>query len=384
MSGPFYGALAASASVFVAILTALLVNNYIQIKSERRQLTRRINQVKRDLKDLREDKGDYQSTVDEIRKQRQQESRKEAEDNVDKFIDDYLSEDFHQPIENLTVDDLYDELLDYYGYASADELEEDEDEQHHKGVLEDRKEKIEDLVLNRTVRNFAAKYEDRAQVENPLENDDADFSEEEERYLDGVDFGMDLEDFVEKYKQRYEVDDLDDRTEQLLEKEYNEVVAEDEGDDDSSMADAFPPTEQEVVEILQDALGSKASELGTDTATETLGDLAEEERRERQYENARDNLVQTKSEIESLERTKSDLEQQKEGQHPEDLKPTLYVNAATIFLSVVVPMAAYLDSVTEFTITQLSFINIWMIGGSWLLGLIIVFVALYCRIENEN
>ena len=380
MSGAFYGSLAASASVFVAILTALLVNNYIQIKSERRQLTRRINQVKRDLKDLQEDKEGYQDTIEQIEKEEEQENRKEAEDNIDRFIQDHLYDDFTHPIETLDIDELYRELLDYYGRDSSDELE-DSGQEHHREILEERIEKIEKLVLNRTVNEFVSQYQERINVKNPLEKDDADFSESDEEFLDEVDFGMDLEDFLDKYKQEYDVDDLDDRTLQVLEREYNEVVTKDQSDKDFG---ELPPTEGQVAEILAETLGSKASEIDSGHTASTVGEVIEEGNREQRFQTARDNLIQVKSEIESLERTKEDLQQQKEGQHPEDLKPTLYVNAATIFFSVVVPMAAYLDAVTEFTVTQLHWINIWLIFASWLLGLIIVFIAIYLRITGRE
>ncbi len=67
MSGAFYGSLAASASVFVAILTALLVNRYVQIKADRRQLTQRINEKERQLEDLKDDRDEYQEIVEIIR-----------------------------------------------------------------------------------------------------------------------------------------------------------------------------------------------------------------------------------------------------------------------------------------------------------------------------
>ena len=66
------------------------------------------------------------------------------------------------------------------------------------------------------------------------------------------------------------------------------------------------------------------------------------------------------------------------------MNSTLWVNVATIILLVVVPVAAYLDTVTEFTITQLHFLNIGWIFASWLFGLIIVFGAIYWEINNSS
>lgn len=395
MSGPFYGSLAASASVFVAILTALLVNNYVQIKGDRRQLTRRINEKERQLEDLEEEREEYQKIVDQIRKEKEQEHREEAEDNIDEFINDHLSENFHYPIEKLTVDILYQKLLDYKDCEDAGELEYSEDYEHHRDVLEGRFEQIEDLVLNRTVHEFASRHEgdgrelfqDREERTEDEDND-GERDEEVEEFLGSVKAEHDplqLDEFIEKYKEEYGLEELAEETKELLEEEYHEVVDKDLSAEDLDFSDTFAPTQRVVAQMVQDALGPVTNDLGMGPALpEIAGYDTGVDQREREYERARDNLVQTKSEIESLERDKQDLEQQKERLHPEDLKSTLFVNAATIFLSVVIPMAAYLDTVTEFTISELSWVNIWVIAGSWLLGLVIVFIAIYYRLTNDS
>ena len=395
MSGPFYGSLAASASVFVAILTALLVNNYVQIKGDRRQLTRRINEKMRQLEDLEEEREEYQEIVDQIRKEKEQEHREEAEDNVDEFINNHLSENFRYPVEKLTVDILYQGLLDYKDCEDAGELEDSEDYEHHRDVLEDRFEQIEDLSLNRTVHEFASRHEgdgrelfqDREE-RTEHEDNDGGRDEEVEEFLGSVKAEHDplqLDEFIEKYKEEYGLEELAEETEELLEEEYHEVVDKGLSAEDLDFSETFAPTQRVVAQMVQDALGPVSNDLSMGPA---LPDIARHDtdvdQREREYERARDNLVQTKSEIESLERDKQDLEQQKERLHPEDLKSTLFVNAATIFLSVVIPMAAYLDTVTEFTISELSWVNTWMIAGSWLLGLVIVFIAIYYRLTNDS
>jgi chaperonin cofactor prefoldin len=52
MNGAFYGALASSASVFVAILSALLVNNYVEIRSELREMTSELERIEEETDEL--------------------------------------------------------------------------------------------------------------------------------------------------------------------------------------------------------------------------------------------------------------------------------------------------------------------------------------------
>lgn len=98
----------------------------------------------------------------------------------------------------------------------------------------------------------------------------------------------------------------------------------------------------------------------------------------------KEDLRDVENEINILEKREERLERELEGLNPEDLNSTLWANVATIVLSVVVPVAAYLDTVTEFTVAELSFINTWWIFTSWLIGLIIVFGAIYWKINNSN
>ena len=393
MTGAFYGSLAASASVFVAILTALLVNNYVQIKADRRQLTQRINEKERQLKDLKEDRDDHQEIIDQIREEKEQEHREEAEDNIDQFINDHLSSEFHCPIEKLTVDDLYDELLDYRDCEDAGELEDSEEYEHHKDVLEDRLESIKDVVVNRTVQEFASRHEgdgrELFQEREERTQEDEERDEKVEEFLEAMKEDhepLQLGEFIEKYKEEYDLEELDDRTEELLEDEYDEVVDKDYSSD-KTMSDVFSPMNRTVASKIQSAMAVAQAGRGTESAFDSFdpGDIGVDQR-ERKYERERDKLVQAKSEIESLERDKEDLERQKQRLNPGDLTSTLLANAATIFLSVVIPMSAYLATEIGLTITVpqlLSYteVNVFL---SWLLGLIIVFIAIYLRLNGDG
>ena len=138
MSGAFYGSLAASASVFVAILTALLVNNYVQIKSDRRQIQYELNRIEADLNGLRDRRDDYQETVDNLVEKRESDYREKAKEQVDEFIDSEIPTEFTRPIEKLTIDELYQRLIDFHDCGSAEELEDSPVNFHHKEILEER------------------------------------------------------------------------------------------------------------------------------------------------------------------------------------------------------------------------------------------------------
>lgn len=390
MTGAFYGSLSASASVFVAILTALLVNNYVQIKADRRQLTQRINEKEGQLEGLRDDRDEYQQIVDQIQEEKEQEFREEAEDNIDDFISEHLEDDFHHAIENLTVDDLYQELLDYEDCEDNDELEDSEEHQHHWDVLEDRFDQIKEVILNRTVQEFASRHEgDGRELFEDREERHVDDDEEVPDIVQGMRENYDplqLDEFKEKYKEEYDLQDLNDRTEELLEEEYDDVVDKDFGED-SSFAESISAMDQNVASTLSSALAAAQSDIGTEPsfAPPDMGI----DQRERRHERARDNLIQTKSEIESLERDKQDLERQKQRLNPEDLTTTLFSNAVTIFLSVVIPIFAYLLFVTNTTLTVPNWL--WIITYtevnvflSWLIGLIVVFDSIHARINDHE
>jgi len=85
MSGPFYGSLAASASVFVAIHSALLVNNYVGIKSDWRQTENELNRVEEELNALKNRKEEKESIIDPLIKKREFDYLEKAEEQVDEL-----------------------------------------------------------------------------------------------------------------------------------------------------------------------------------------------------------------------------------------------------------------------------------------------------------
>jgi chromosome segregation ATPase len=132
MSGPFYGSLAASASVFVAILTALLVNNYVRVKSDRSQTESELNRIQEELEGLRDRRDDDEETIDTLVEKREADYREKAEKHVNEFIESEIPSEYIKPIEELSVDEFYQDLTEFHNCESSEELEHSPINLHHR------------------------------------------------------------------------------------------------------------------------------------------------------------------------------------------------------------------------------------------------------------
>lgn len=425
MSGPFYGSLAASASVFVAILTALLVNNYVRIKSERRQTENELNRVDEELDALQDRKEKYKDIIDPLIEKRESDYREKAEEQVNEFTDSdtfWELEELNKPIEKLSVDELYQKLLDFHDCDSPQQLEEEPFEYRHRDILENRLDQIEDRILNDIIPSFAADYEgdgwesgleqaiqekreteqDGENTENPEETDTEDPDIEVKAEMGSSD-ALDLEDFIEEYKQEYGLDHLHEKTIQKLEQQYNEVVDKPPSPDrpTGGVSDLIRPNRHsEPYNSLGLSSGFQQNFAEATMAAEELHSINEpfqgidfgpnqsvlglNSREKQKLEEAEQDHRDKEIEIKTLQQRKDRLEREKERLQPEDLNTTLYANVATIVFSVVVPIFAYLGTVSSFTISELAWVQTWMIAVSWLLGLFTVFAAIYLRINNDD
>lgn len=425
MSGPFYGSLAASASVFVAILTALLVNNYVRIKSERRQTENELNRVDEELDALQDRKEKYKDIIDPLIEKRESDYKEKAEEQVNEFTDSdtfWELEELNKPIEKLSVDELYQKLLDFHDCDSPQQLEEEPFEYRHRDILENRLDQIEDRILNDIIPSFAADYEgdgwesgleqaiqekreteqDGENTENPEETDTEDPDIEVKAEMGSSD-ALDLEDFIEDYKQEYGLDHLHEKTIQKLEQQYNEVVDKPPSPDrpTSGVSDLIRPNRHsEPYNSLGLSSGFQQNFAEATMAAEELHSINEpfqgidfgpnqsvlglNSREKQKLEEAEQDHRDKEIEIKTLQQRKDRLEREKERLQPEDLNTTLYANVATIVFSVVVPIFAYLGTVSSFIISELAWVQTWMIAVSWLLGLFTVFVAIYLRINNDD
>ncbi len=409
MSGPFYGALAASASVFVAILTALLVNNYVQIKSDRRRVKNELQRITEDLGGLRERKEDHEGKVDELVEKRESDYREKARERVDEFIDARIPPEDPRPIEKISVDELYAQLIASKDCESPEELEREPIEYRHQEILEDRMDEIENKILNSIIPSFASQYRGRGQsidpgsefksfaerVEEKREEQDLQEDEQGDEDSEEPDITIEaefkdplsLEDFIEKYKEEYSLTDLDEKTVDALETQYEEVV-----DRSASIGDAAST-------LISGSAGSslaRATSLAQEMREPPEIDIPspnayvglnpqEQQKLSQEQEKLRD----VENEISILENREQRLKREKEGLHPEDLVPTLVANVATIILSVVIPVFAYLLFTTNTAVTVPSWL--WLISHtqvnvflSWLLGLCVVFESIHARINDRE
>lgn len=397
MSGPFYGSLAASASVFVAILTALLVNNYVQIKSDRRQTNTELDRVEEELTKFENQQETYQDTIDDLTGKRERRYKENARERVQDFLKNQVPSQISTPIEKLDIDTVYHQLSNYHGFDSPQEMEQS-DENYHRQLLEDSYNQIEQSVLQDITSSFAKTYlgtgersktkeiesdalkEIIEETSNEEDSEDHDTStpEDIEVHAEGVDEDPDpvqLEEVIQDYKEEYNLQTLEPETKQALEHQYNEII-------DQSQIQKLQGTIQEIRENrttfpFNDVFDSPDISTG-------LG-IQEKSR----LEEARKDLTYAENQIKTLERRQNRLQDELSGLKPEDLVPTLVANVATIILSVVVPITAYLLFTTE---TQIIVPNwLWILALtevyvflSWLAGLGVVFESIHARINDRE
>lgn len=424
MSGPFYGSLAASASVFVAILTALLVNSYVAIKSDRRQVKNELNRIQEELEGLRDQRDSHQEDVDALVEKREADYREKAKKQVNEFIDDKIPSEYAKPIEQLNVDELYRDLIDFHGYDSAEELEDSPINLHHRELLEEQIDDIEDQILNEVIPSFASKYEGKGwdpeheslfeelvgrkdgEEQNEDQGSGKTQSEDEDDEPDlniETDFERDVlerDEFFERYKNEYGLGSLEDKTREALETQYNNVVDKNPYPDRSSPSGSFDSAlNAGPYSSLQPGFMDTMSSLAQSSAfDDPMLDMDFEAidsvlglsvREQQKLEKERDKLQEKKNEIGILEQRQNRLEREKEGLHPEDMVPTLTANVATIILSVVIPVFVYLLLVTNTTVTVPAWawivshteVNVFL---SWLLGLLVVFESIHARINDRK
>jgi len=436
MSGAFYGSLAASASVFVAILTALLVNNYVRIKSDRRQTENELNRVEEELDALQDRKEEYEDIVDPLIEKRELDYMEKAEEQVDEFIESDIFwdlSDLDKPIENLTADILYQRLLEFHDCESPEDLEEEPVKYRHRDVLEDRLDEIEDRILDNIIPSFASDYEgegwesdygsdfnslaeaireesetagDEESSEDP-QGEDSEETDIEVRAEIGDSDVLELDEFIEEYKEEYSLDSLHEKTLDRLEEQYNEVVSKPPSPDRSSrgVGNLLGPNYPDPSNPLAPSSSFQQSVANAAMAAEeaqTLSDplhgidfavnepvLGLNSQEQQKLEEAQQELRDIEIEIKTLEQRKDRLEREKERLQPEDLLPILTANVATIILSVVVPVFAYLLFVINTTITVPRWA--WIISHtevnvflSWLLGLFVVFESIDARMKDRE
>lgn len=97
----FYDALAASASVFIGILTALLISNLSTMTTARGRIVRRITAIDARIESLASRRDRLRENLDRIEEVWETREQQDAEESVEDFIDRHVGSDFISPIENI-------------------------------------------------------------------------------------------------------------------------------------------------------------------------------------------------------------------------------------------------------------------------------------------
>lgn len=126
-----YAALAASASVFIGILTALLTSNLSNLKSERDRIEHRTEKINARIGALKQRKKEFQEKIDEIKQQREDNTKyNEAYDEISDFIYDHVGLDFYPELSELTEELVQEELKNFLDKESLND--------YHHDILQER------------------------------------------------------------------------------------------------------------------------------------------------------------------------------------------------------------------------------------------------------
>jgi predicted nucleic acid-binding Zn-ribbon protein len=109
-----YASLAASASVFIGILTAILASKVSNLKSERNQIEHRTETIDARLESLDEQKEELEEHIEEILELWEHEDELEyARKQVNEFIEKYVGDEFTANPESLTLEDIAEAYADF-------------------------------------------------------------------------------------------------------------------------------------------------------------------------------------------------------------------------------------------------------------------------------
>lgn len=296
--GAFCGTLAASASIFIGILTAFLVNDLMNKMQGKRRALYRIDQIDSRLETLRSKQTRFEDDIQELEDQWEEERREQAQDDVERFIDQRVgSYEFTIPVENLSRNRLLQELVEFLRYDDPSELDE-----YHEQWLDAHQDEIESALRNEVVAMYARDREDES---TPL-----------------------LEDFIEGFQERFDIDDLEEQTRNALEVEYES---------------RFSRSLSGLNRLLDNPLFSENIGIDVPMAPEIQGanitaSVTRSVHEQRVHFQLNQKLIETQAEISSLSEERRRLVARVSSIDTAELWRLLVYNVATIFMSVVVPV----------------------------------------------
>ncbi|WP_440767489.1 hypothetical protein [Natronorubrum sp. DTA7] len=339
----FYGSLAASASVFIAILTALISNQLVGIESEKRRLNQRKQDISRQLENLRARKKSIIDEIKSIERTRESEAEREARENVEEFIEYIDRSEIELPPEIATEEDIYSLFSEYIG-REAERIDEGINSDPHKSELRKRTAEIKANLAWSSAKSFRKDYDfSYASTFNPLSDTTTK---------------ADKEAFIESYKDEHNIEDLYSFSRNALVEIFK--------------IEMKPGMDMH----LFDARYSSGPTVYNDPSN------IEDNR----YKNLQQEKKKVEIEIEGKETEVNDIEQDLSSYDTKELLPIFYATLVSVAVSVVVPLGTYLAEERNICHICSGFIaNNWMVivFVLWGLGFLLTFAVLYMEIKYD-
>lgn len=343
----FYGSLATAASIFLGILTALLVNDLSQVRSTKDRIDRQRdrNNVRRQELEARRD--DHRQKIENLENKWEREDRADAQEKIAEF---YNRRDLQEPAETITESTIQAAFADIHNYDSVDDLSNIEREE-----LENHTDEIKQMSLINAIDYFG------------------------DQYIQAEPF-PDTDEFIEDYKSSIEGKELEPETIELLEEKYS--ILEDERTRRKESRITFPEGRPGRIPSVSPS-NQSSHQFSIPTSSTAIQISADRRMREQQERDAHEcQLIDIRAEIKTTEQESRRLEDESESLSGEELRKTVRANFYALLASVIIPALALFLEVTGW---QLRVPHWWAnmyIGGiflTWLLG----FAYVLCRLQNR-
>jgi hypothetical protein len=355
----FYDALAASASVFIGILTALLISNLSTMTTARGRIARRITAIDARIESLASRRDRLRENLDRIEEVWETREQQDAQESVEGFIDRHVGSDFITPIENINFQVLMEELADYL------ECEVEDLNQYHEDALQNQMAEIESELVVAVVEAIISDYEDMPRGEL---------------------YDLEWEEFRNSFKDQLGITNLDERTQRKLRSEYDRITP--DADPDGLFGQLSPGT-------LSSIAGTDPL-LNTPVPTPSSPEIQaakmqrEDQQRiheENQYHRDKNQHVRTETEMDALQTERNQLVTRFESLDPAQLRNAIRTSVGTILASVLFPLFIHLLHVLGWVLrvperwTVLEPIAVFLL---WIGGLAWVFLHIRGEITEDT
>jgi len=335
--GGFYGSLAASASVFIAISSAYLVNKIINSSQRHSQLQDELQHTENRLEGLRARREKHEGRMNEL-EDRWREQRLEAiYEQVDDFIEDHIGSEYHEPPEIVDFEEIKSEFA-VFVQQPVEELADEVDE-----VLRDRLTEIQLQLSSAAASSF---------ISNNFE--DCETSE----------------DALRRFRDHFGITNLLEETQEALKNEYWEHIK---------------------PNVSQHGLGGfMKTDIGIPTdpgiiAAERQIEAQQQRHEEQEYRRNWARALRARTEIRIHEQEQERIQRELDSFDNSVIVDTFRANLTAIILSVGSPSVAYLS--VAIPGLSLSILPVWLelliVFGMWVGGLAIVYLDIRESLKTE-